>query len=273
MRSLSVCLMVLCLSLPLLAQAETGLPGNYLKINKINLYYEVQGQGEPLLLLHGGLGNIASMAPQTEALARHYKVITPDSRAHGRSSGADGPLNYHLMASDMLGLMDELKIESAHFAGWSDGGIIALILAAEHPQRVRSVIALGSNIAADGMTDASIAFLKDWTAEAAGPAMAEAYREYAADPDLWPVFFDTVRHMWLEAPILEPNQLADIKVPTLLIVGDHDSIRPDHTRMIFDGIVGAQLFVVPGTSHFAPDEKPELINQVMIGFLAGVVEP
>ena len=236
-------------------------------VNGIRLLVEVTGAGEPVLVMHGGLLSHQSMEAYVKGLGEDHLVIAPDSRGHGRSSGAGGEIDYQVMTADMLTLLDALGVDKAHVIGWSDGGIVGLIMAAEHPERVRSLVAMGANISSDGLTEGVREFVAGWTVDQVNEEVAAAYRGNAVEPELWPVFFESMRRLWLEAPILEPAQLADIEAPTLLILGDHDEIAPDHVRLMFDGIEGAQLFVVPGTSHFAPVEKPTLIVEVIRAFL------
>ena len=236
-------------------------------VGGVRLLVEVTGAGEPVLVMHGGLLSHESMAAYVQGLSCDHLVIAPDSRGHGRSSGAGGEINYQVMTADMLALLDALDIDKVHVIGWSDGGIVGLIMAAEHPERVRSLVAMGANISPDGLTQGVREFVAGWSADQVDAEVVAAYRANAVEPELWPVFFESMRRLWLEAPILEPAQLADIEAPTLLVLGDRDEIAPEHVRTMFDGIEGAQLFVVPGASHFAPVEKSALIVEVVRAFL------
>lgn len=273
MKHFALILLLLCVASPAIPNEAPPPEGHFIQVNNITLYYESQGQGDPILIMHGGLLSHTSMDAYAQNLSSNYRVIAPDSRGHGSSSGAGGPIDYQILTADMVALLDALAIANAHIIGWSDGGIVALIIAAEHPRLVRSVVAIGANIASDGITTETREFISGWSVEAVSEEVAAAYRDNAAEPELWPVFFNTMRHLWLEAPILEPTQLADIKAPTMLVFGDRDDFHPDHIRLMFDGIADSQLFIVPGTSHFAPAEKPDLIMEVISTFLeAGTSE-
>ena len=125
--------------------------GHYADINGIRIYYETYGTGRPVLVLHGGTGFIESVHYQISALAASRFVIAPDSRAHGRSSDSNQPLSYDLMANDMLKLLDKLNIAETDVVGWSDGGIIGLDLAMQHPERVRRLVVFGANYDVDGL--------------------------------------------------------------------------------------------------------------------------
>ncbi len=246
---------------------EISAEGHYLAIDDITVYYETSGEGEPLLLLHGGLGSIASFARQTPDLARHFRVIAPESRGHGRTSDSDRPITYELMATDMVALLDAMQLTSVYVVGWSDGGNIGLILAAKYPERVRKLVTIGANFEPAGIDDAGIDFISNWTVETAGEEMAEHYRSHNPDPDHWPIFFEKIRTMWLECSILDRQQLTTIQAPTLIVVADRDGVRFDHTQQMFETIPGAQLCVIPGATHFVPAEKPELLNPPIIAFL------
>jgi pimeloyl-ACP methyl ester carboxylesterase len=120
-------------------------------VNDIEMYYAIYGEGEPVILLHGGLGNADYFANQIPVLAAEYQVIAVDSRGHGRSTVTETPIGYALMASDVLALMDFLEIESASIVGWSDGGIIGLDIAINNPDRLNKLIAYGANYTPAGV--------------------------------------------------------------------------------------------------------------------------
>ena len=241
--------------------------GQRADINGISLYYETFGDpaASPVLVLHGGMGFIESMHYQVRALAGTHFVVAPDSRGHGRTTDAYAPITYAQMASDMLALMDRLDIEKADIVGWSDGGIIGLILAMEHPARVGRVVAIGANYHVEGleaMPSAEMAALN----EALAPAR-DFYLEIAPDPAHWPVFSGKVVHMWRTSPNYTAADLATIEAPVLVMAGEHDSIRQGHTEEMAAAIPGARLAIIPGASHFAPLETPGLVNAAMLDFL------
>src|SRR5579862_1962821 len=124
--------------------------GQTLDVDGVKIYYETYGSGPPVLVLHGGTAFLETMHYQITALATHHFVIAPDSRGHGRSTDPPGPLHYHDMAEDMIGLMDHLHIAKADLVGWSDGGIIGLDLAIHHPERIGWMVVIGSNFDLSG---------------------------------------------------------------------------------------------------------------------------
>jgi pimeloyl-ACP methyl ester carboxylesterase len=234
--------------------------GQYASINGIRLYYETYGSGQPVLVLHGGTGSLEDMRGQIAALASDRFVVAPDSRGHGRSSDADAPLSYGLMADDMLKLLDQLKIDRVDIVGWSDGGIIGLDLAIHHPERVRRLVAIGANYDVNGLTHPPVL--------ASGPPRPSwLYSHYAPDPGHWPVFYQKVITMWQTEPHYSMDELGRIKAPTLIIAGEYDEIKREHTDRLARAIPGAQEVIVTGATHFVVVQKPSIINAQILRFL------
>jgi len=126
----------------------------YSDVNGVRIFHAEWGEGDPVILLHGGLGSIEAFANQIPAIAEGHKVIAIDSRGHGRSTRDATSYSYELMASDVLAVMDEMSIDSAAFVGWSDGGIISLELAINHPERITSAFVIGTNYTLEGIDPA-----------------------------------------------------------------------------------------------------------------------
>jgi len=236
------------------------------EINGAKIYYETYGEGSPVLVLHGGTGFIESMHYQISDLAKTHLVIAPDSRGHGRSTDGEGPLHYAQMADDMLALMDILKIEKADIVGWSDGGIIALDLAMRHPERVGRIAVSGANFDTAGLSHAPDLSADPESAEVA--AQRDFYKRLAPDPTHWPVFYRKVLAMWASEPHYTVEQLGTIKAPTLVIAGEHDSIKREHTDALTKAVPGAQEVIIAGASHFAPVTHYAQVNAAIDTFLA-----
>ncbi|CAN5895518.1 hypothetical protein BH20GEM1_BH20GEM1_06830 [soil metagenome] len=234
-------------------------------VNDIEMYYEIHGNGPPLILLHGGLGSIVNWRNQIPVLSMNYKVIAVDSRGHGRSTFTEQRISYALMASDIVALMDYLGIERAHILGWSDGGIIGLHLAIHHSDRLNKVIAFGANYDPSGLR-ADIAEsekINDFIEKA-----AKDYQTLSPDPTRWDAFLENIGQMWASEPNFTAQQLGSITIPVLILDGDNDeAIYTEHTREMAGLIPTAKLTLIPGTGHFAMWEKPDEINEVMLEFL------
>jgi pimeloyl-ACP methyl ester carboxylesterase len=180
------------------ANADYG-TGETVNINGIDIYYEVYGEGKPVLLLHGGLANGDHWVNVIPALTEAgYQAIVMDSRGHGRSSFDETPISYEVMASDVLGLMDHLGIDKADLVGWSDGGIIGLEIALTHPERLNKVVAYGANFDPTGVrldigtNDYFNAYIEAASAE---------YQEISPEPERWDEFLGNISNMWATEPI------------------------------------------------------------------------
>jgi len=250
------------------SQLTENCEGYILSLNDIEMYFEIHGEGEPLLLIHGGTGFIESFAPQLIALSQHFKVIAPDSRAHGRTTDSEQPLGYALMASDKVALLNHLKIEQADLVGWSDGGIIGLEMAINHSRYLNRVVTIGTNYHTDGIFPEMKEALKNLTADQWPEQTREFYKAVAPDPDQWPLFIDKVREMWFNQPNYSDNELKNIQNPFLIIAGeDEDFIPESHTRKMAELIPNSTLTLIPEGTHYVPLEKPVEVNNALLNFL------
>jgi pimeloyl-ACP methyl ester carboxylesterase len=240
---------------------------SYVDANGVHTYYEEHGSGDPLLLLHGGLADASGFALQTPAFAERYRVIVPDRRGHGQTPDVEGPISYDLMADDTIAFMDAAGTGPGHLVGWSDGGDVGLIIAIKRPDLVRTLVLMGANFSADGLTPEAAATFKPDSDTSMIPAMRDMWSEHAVDPDRFEAVLEKMMHCWFDYAI-PPADLARIAAPSLVMVGDDDITRFEHTIELFEAIPDAQLAVIPGASHLAPIEKPELVNQLVLDFLA-----
>lgn len=262
---------VLFLSLVFHAPAQTtfDLPGAqsaYADIDDIRIYYEMYGKGEPLLLLHGGTAYIGSFIYQVPELSNHFQVIALESRGHGRTTDSAKPLSYRLMAEDTIKLLDRLNIKSTYVVGWSDGGNIGLTMAYDHPERVKKLVVIGAKFHFSGLRDDFIEIIQNLTPET---FPHDTYSRIAPDPAHWPVFVKKIKKLWFSEPTFTTDQIKQIHCPTLVMVGDHDIIKMNHTTALFEALPKGQLMVVPNSSHMVLMEKPEIVNPAIITFLAG----
>lgn len=236
-----------------------------LNVGDVGLYHAVFGDGEPVLLLHGGMGHSNYWGHQVEALARRHRVIVLDARGHGRSTLSPQRMSYRLLADDVVRVLDALKIRRTAIVGWSDGGIVGLDLAMRLPDRVGRLFAFGANFNLRGLRPQgaqSATFLQ----------YAERCRlDYAAlspRPANWQRLLDDLRRMWGSSPTWTRSELARIRVPTTIVGAEHDEIIPgEHTAELATAIPGARLAVMPGVSHFAMLQDPERFNAELAAFL------
>ena len=181
-------------------------------VNGIKLFYATIGEGSPVVLLHGGLANSDYWGNQVRALAPTHRVILMDSRGHGRSTRNAEPYGYDLMADDVVGLLDVLKVPRADIVGWSDGGIIALDLAMRHPDRVGKIFAFAANTVTSGVQDD---VEKNPTFAAFIARAGKEYEKLSATPKEYNAFVDQISHMWFSQPNWTEAELATIKAPVV----------------------------------------------------------
>ena len=244
---------------PMPAASKQGLA----EVNGIKLYFAIYGAGEPIILLHGGAGNGDHWANQVPALSAKFQVIVVDARGHGRSTRDAKPMSYELMADDLLALMDQLELDQAALVGWSDGGAVALDVAIRHPERVTRLVAYGTNFDLSG------------TQKGGGTTFATYFTRCATDyaklsptPSDYKGLQAALRPMWRTQPNYKRAQIASIKLPTLVLDGDHDEIiRQDHVKELVKLITGARLVLIPESSHFALFQQPEAFNRALLDFL------
>ncbi|HML20690.1 MAG TPA: alpha/beta hydrolase [Aggregatilinea sp.] len=270
-------LLTLCLTfsftVPALAQGdEPALPpatqSGMAPVNDIEVYYATYGDpaNEPLLLLHGGLGNADYFVNQIPAFSENYYVITMDSRGHGRSTMSDQQIGYALMASDVLALLDYLEIDAVNLVGWSDGGIIGLDIAINHPERLLKLIAYGANYNPSGVKDdidTSERF-NEYIEMA-----AEDYVRLSPNPDNFDAFLENIGNMWATEPNYSVEQMMGITVPTLILDGiQEEAIYPSHDLEMATLIPDADLVLMGGVGHFAMWEATEEFNHIILDYLS-----
>jgi pimeloyl-ACP methyl ester carboxylesterase len=234
-------------------------------VNGIRIWYATFGSGAPVLLVHGGLANSNYWGLQVRALTRAgYRVIVMDSRGHGRSSRNAQPYGYDLMASDVIGLMDHLKLRRVALVGWSDGAIIGLDIAMHHPERLTKLFAFAANIDPSGVTDVQ----HDPVFSAFIARAGREYETLSPTPKQYATFVAQISRMWNTQPHWTKGDFRRITTPTWIVDGDHDeAIRHDQPRTMADWTPGAGLLIEPDVSHFAFLQDPVQFNRDLLHFL------
>ncbi|TGE04678.1 alpha/beta fold hydrolase [Hymenobacter fodinae] len=237
---------------------ENAAVGHYVAVQGGKLYVERYGKGEPLLLLHGNSQSIAAFQLQIGQLAKHYEVIAVDTRGQGKSLDfTTGNLTYDLFATDIRQLLDSLHLRKVHIVGWSDGGNTALKLALQYPTYINRIVLMGANLFP--------------TAEALEPdflqLLQRQWREAAKSPEAQARQPTRLLRLLLQEPHMTFEELHSITAPVLVMAGQHDVIREAHTRAIAEHLPKAQLMILTGASHYAPQEVPQVFNEAVLRFL------
>jgi pimeloyl-ACP methyl ester carboxylesterase len=234
--------------------------GNYYTIRGFKMYAEIYGEGQPLLIIHGNGGSINNFIYQIPYFSQKYKVIIADSRAQGNSADKGDSLTYEMMADDYAALLDVLKIDSADVIGWSDGGINGLLLAIRHPEKVKKLAVTGANLVPDttavpqsiwNMVMPVYTMLKN--KKARNEQENGAYKLF---------------RLLVEQPHIPLTDLHTIKCPTLVIGGDHDVIKEEHTFLIYKNIPKSYLWILPASGHSTPIVYKDDFNTVVDRFFS-----
>jgi pimeloyl-ACP methyl ester carboxylesterase len=237
----------------------------YVEHEGARIHYAVYGSGRPVILLHGGLGHSGNWAYQVPMLvASRYRAVLIDSRGHGKSTRDARPYSYELMASDVLAVMDALRIDKASLVGWSDGACTALVLARSAPARVACVFFFGCNMDPSGTKEIEFT-----------PILRRCFSRHAKDyaalsptPDQFEAFSDAVGEMMKTQPNYTARDLAEIRVPVAIAQSENDEfIKREHAEYLARTIPGAEFILLPGVSHFAPLQRPERFFDAVRSFL------
>ncbi len=230
-----------------------------LTIHGHKIYYAVRGSGPTLVFLHGG-GDSGehSFARQLDVFSEHHRIVAPDQVGQGRTPEVPGPLSYTAMMDDTAALLKFLNLQHVDIVGFSDGGILALMLAVRHPELVRTLVISGVNIAPEGL-------------------LPEDLEELRATQIPKPKTIDEkLAQLWLTSPTeseLNVQLLAKITQPVLIISGDRDAITLEHTLTIFHALPDAELCVLPGTDHATFSRRSEWLNPIINAFIDRAREP
>ncbi|WP_431321274.1 alpha/beta fold hydrolase [Rhizobium sp. YTU87027] len=229
------------------------------------IWHATYGFGPTVILLHGGLGNAGNWGYQVPALiAAGQQVVAIDSRGHGRSTRDARPFHYAQMADDVLAVMDRLELAEAALVGWSDGACTALILADERPDRISGVFFFACNMDPSG----TLEFKPTPVIDRCFSRHRKDYQALSATPDAFDSFVADVSKMMASEPNYAAADLARIKVPVAIVIGESDEfIRREHADYLARSIPDAELILLPEVSHFAPLQRPEHFNREVLAFL------
>jgi pimeloyl-ACP methyl ester carboxylesterase len=245
----------------------------YADVNGLHMYYEVRGEGSPLVLLHGGmLGIDLNFAGLIPALVGRHRVIGVELQGHGRTADIDREITPAALAGDVVALLDHLGVDRAHVLGHSMGAATALELAVSHPDRVRSVVPISGSVRVDGMhgdlmdpskhaTSTRMPTQQDFA------EMQETYARLSPHPERFADFLAKLSASNADLKGWSDEQLAGITAPVLSIIGDHDFTTIEHGALMKELIPGSQLAVLPGTTHMQATKRVDLLVPMLAAFL------
>ena len=223
---------------------------------EIEHHYIEQGEGFPLILLHGNGEDAGYFVHQMEPFAKHFRVIALDTRGHGQTPRGNAPFTIRQFSEDLLTFMDQHSIEKAHILGFSDGGNIAMVFVMTHPERVEKLILDGANLNASGVKRSIQIPIE------IGYRIARLFARKSPEARKNAELLG----LMVNDPNVNPEKLARLQCPTLVVAGSKDMIKEEHTRLIARSIPGAQMAIIPG-DHFVANKNPDAFNESVLRFL------
>lgn len=243
--------------------------GQFLNIQGHAFYYEIHGEGEPLLLFHGGLSTIDTFRFQIPEFARHYQVIAIERPGNGHTADIEGSYCYERMADDMLSCMDALNVKSARMLGYSDGANLLFFMALKAPERIEKFVSVGGNFHHLGCVEDFQEMLRELPRDSFGEGVDRNYEKYSPDTrEHFPEIFYKTRQLWLTQPELKNSDLNKIEVPVLVMAGDQDVITAEHTLEMFNALPYGELCIFPHTSHSLLKERATEANSLILDFFS-----
>jgi pimeloyl-ACP methyl ester carboxylesterase len=246
--------------------------GKYALISNKKIYYEEYGKGIPLILLEGGMKSIHDFSLCIPELMKHFRVIAPDDPGQGRSEMLD-TMTYDLLAEYVSKLIDILKLDSAYVIGWSDGGIAGLVLSAKRPDKIKKILVSGANYRKNGYIsfdstkkDTLQLLAPDFQFPPEDKKWADGY--FIANRNTWRKVINDRIVMWYQDFYFPKEIFSEINIPAMIVSGDRDMIKPEHSIEMYRLLKKGQLCILPNTTHDVFNEKPCLIDQIAIDFFS-----
>jgi pimeloyl-ACP methyl ester carboxylesterase len=237
---------------------------HYVQTGAVNTWYDEHGSGDPLVLLHGGLVDARWFEPNLDPLAERFHVYTPERRGHGHTGDVEGPITYQAMTDDTIAFLDQVIGGPADLVGHSDGAFVALQVAIQRPDLVNRLVMISGGYDKSGEAAPDTEFDVDQVVQFLG----SAYGAVSPDGEAhFPVVVAKVGVLMTTEPHLDRSDLAKVHARSLVVFSDDDLMTLAHAVDMFEALPDAELAVVPGTSHFLTQEKPHLVNAIVLDFL------
>lgn len=267
---LSFTIPLLLASVPLMGQTHVEYGSNggtYVDVGNTKIYYEVYGEGSPVLLLHGGMGSISNFNNLIPDLSKHFKLYAMDSPSHGRSYSIDS-LSYTILADHVIKFIDKLKLDKLDIIGYSDGAIVGVLVASKIPDKIGKVIFGAGALGPGASKPEGLEMLQNFSPEILPEEFAASYKKKSPNPDYWETFVYNSKKMWLQEVWIPLEVLKLTKPKVLVLFGDRDPFIPlSHSIDIYHQLPNAELCILPNTFHEIYS-NPEVTNPILIKFLA-----
>jgi len=241
--------------------------GKYLELDNTRIYYEEYGNGDPVFLLHGGMGSISNFKRLIPDLSKHFKLIAIDSPGHGRSESIDS-LSYNILAEYVVQIVDKLKLDKIHIIGYSDGAVVGMLAANMMPERIDKLVFGAGALKPSASTPAGLKMLQNISPETLPEEFATSYKNISPNPDHWEDFVYNSKEMWLQDIWIPLEILPKIKSKVLVLFGDRDQFIPlNHSIDIYNNLPNSELCVLPNMYHDIFNNS-KTTNPILIKFLS-----
>ncbi len=236
----------------------------YVQLGAVKAWYDEHGSGDPLVLMHGGLVDARWFEPNLGPLAERFHLYTPEQRGHGHTADVPGPITYQLLADDAIAFLEAVVGEPADLVGHSQGAFIAMLVAMQRPELVKRLVMISGGFSKHGEAAPDA----EWDVDALTEFLGSAYGEVSPDGENhFRVVATKIGELAAAEPYLDASELAKVTARSLVMFADDDLVTMTHAVETYDALPNAELAVVPGTSHFLTQEKPHLVNALVLDFL------
>jgi pimeloyl-ACP methyl ester carboxylesterase len=234
------------------------------QLGPVRTWYDERGEGDPLVMMHGGLVDARFFEPNIGPLAERFHVFLPERRGHGHTPDVDGPITYQLMTDDTIAFLEQVVGQPADLVGHSDGAVVALLVAMQRPELVKRLVLISGGFNKSGAAMPEMA----WDVEQVTQFLGPAYGEVSPDGEAhFPVVAAKIGVLAATEPNLSASELSAVTARSLVMFSDDDLMTLTHAVDMYDALPNAELAIVPGTSHFLTQEKPHLVNEIVVEFL------
>jgi pimeloyl-ACP methyl ester carboxylesterase len=242
----------------------------YVQLGPVNTWYDERGNGEPLVMLHGGLVDTRLFEPILPPLVERFHLYLPERRGHGHTADVEGPITYQVMTDDTIAFLDTVVGGPADLVGYSDGAVIAMLVGIQRPDLVNRLVMVSGGFDKSGEAAPGMEFDLDAVVQFLGASYGEVSPDGEAH---FPVVAAKIGVLMQNEPHVAIEELRRIRARSLVMFSDDDLMTLQHAVAMFEAIPHAEFAVVPGTSHFLVGEKPHLVDALLVDFLTNEPVP